>query len=86
MVIVGTKTDLRTDPSRKPPDAEPFQPADGERLAQEGGAKMYVECSSFTQDGLKKVFEQAVRVALAAQAPQTTPGSTGKKSGICTLL
>ncbi len=90
MIIVGTKTDLRSDPSRKvssacllgrraltrhwfaqPADAEPFTKEDGERLAkvsrrclqrgggasflanQDVGAKMYVECSSFTQDGLK---------------------------------
>jgi hypothetical protein len=81
-IVVGTKTDLRSDPSRKSAEAEPFTKEDGERLAkvtnekkksgdesfvltmrvQDVGARMYVECSSFTQDGLKNVFEQAVRV------------------------
>jgi len=41
---------------------------DGSKLAQEVGAKMYLECSSFTQEGLKNVFEQAVRVALSSQS------------------
>ena len=58
-------SDLRSDPSRKSAEAEPFTKEDGERLAKDVGAKMYVECSSFTQDGLKNVFEQAVRVALS---------------------
>lgn len=48
-IIVGTKTDLRSDPSRKPADAEPFTKEDGERLAKDVDARMYVECSSFTQ-------------------------------------
>jgi hypothetical protein len=39
-IIVGTKTDLRSDPSRKPADAEPFTKEDGERLAKDVGAKV----------------------------------------------
>jgi GTPase SAR1 family protein len=94
-IIVGTKTDLRSDPSRKPADAEPFTKEDGERLAKDVGAKMYVECSSFTQDGLKNVFEQAVRVALSGNggptaggsAPSTTGGGKkANKGGGCTIL
>jgi small GTP-binding protein len=83
-IIVGTKIDLRSDPSRKPPESEPLTKDDGVKLAQEVGAKMYVECSSFTQEGLKNVFEQAVRVALSAQTVNTE--SSEKKKGFCTLL
>merc|ERR1711991_1148799 len=73
-IIVGTKTDLRSDPSRKS--------ADGEALAKEVDAKMYVECSSFTQDGLKNVFEQAVRVALSGVGgPSGSGGAAGGKGG-----
>ncbi len=33
-IVVGTKTDLRSDPSRKAAEAEPFTKEDGERLAK----------------------------------------------------
>ncbi len=88
-IVVGTKTDLRSDPSRKSAEAEPFTKEDGERLAKEVGARMYVECSSFTQDGLKNVFEQAVRVALsgaAGSAGGSGGGGGGGKKGPCVIL
>lgn len=57
-------------------------PKDGVRLADEVGAKMYVECSSFTQDGLKNVFEQAVRVALSGVGGSSgSSGAGGAKGG-----
>merc|ERR1711991_144797 len=89
IIVVGTKTDLRSDPSRKPDDAEPFTKEDGEQLASEVGAKMYVECSSFTQDGLKNVFEQAVRVALSGAgggSGSAGGGGNGKKGGPSAIL
>lgn len=88
-IVVGTKTDLRSDPSRKSAEAEPFTKEDGERLAKEVGARMYVECSSFTQDGLKNVFEQAVRVALSggsAGGGTGGGGGAGKGKGPCVIL
>merc|ERR1711991_397601 len=88
-IVVGTKTDLRSDPSRKSAEAEPFTKEDGERLAKEVGAKMYVECSSFTQDGLKNVFEQAVRVALSGAgggSGSAGGGGNGKKGGPSAIL
>lgn len=93
IIIVGTKTDLRADPQRKPADADPYTMADGEALASEVGAKCYVECSSFTQDGLKNVFEQAVRVALTGAnggasggAAKSGGAKSGGKSGGCFIL
>lgn len=81
---MGTKIDLRNDPSRKPPESEPLTKEEGSKLATDVGAKMYVECSSFTQEGLKNVFEQAVRVALMGQNP--SGGEVVKKKGFCNLL
>jgi GTPase SAR1 family protein len=107
-IVVGTKTDLRSDPARKvgqekvtsfhfsnsflfqAAEAEPFTKEDGERLARDVGARMYVECSSFTQDGLKNVFEQAVRVALSGAAGSSGGGNGGgaggTKKGPCAIL
>lgn len=39
----------------------------GEELARKLGAKRYLECSALTQEGLARVFEEAVKVILFPQ-------------------
>jgi cell division control protein 42 len=60
-LIVGTKTDLRDDPSTKRKLAkmkmQPVRYKDGVRMAK-GLGLQYVECSALTQDGLNDVFDQ----------------------------
>lgn len=83
LILVGTKLDLRTDRatldelrSRK---KNPITTSLGQARAKEMGAKEYLECSAFTQIGLKKVFDEAIRAVLIP--PKKTGGS--KK---CSLL
>merc|ERR1712176_1480377 len=63
-LLVGTKTDLRNDPDVTQKVGQVLQNNDGVALAKELGAKSYVECSALTQDGLKNVFDEAIRAAL----------------------
>ena len=67
-VIVGTKMDLRANAEviarLRAEGRAPVTTADGERLAEELGAARYLECSALTQQGLKSVFDEAIRVAL----------------------
>ena len=76
-IIVGTKTDLRTDEEVKKKIGDPLTKEDGDRLAREVGAKQYVECSALTQEGLKQVFDESIRAALHKD-------DTGKKK--CVIL
>ena len=39
--------------------------SDGESMAKELGAKGYHECSALTSEGVKDVFDEAVRAALS---------------------
>jgi len=68
IILVGTKLDLRSKPeaiqSLKENNQEPTTPEKGEALAKKIGAKKYLECSALTQDGLARVFEEAVKVIL----------------------
>jgi cell division control protein 42 len=67
-LLVGTKTDLRTNL----PDVEllakskqkPITREQGERAAKEYGAYAYIECSSLTQENLKETFDTAILAAL----------------------
>jgi len=76
IIICGLKTDLREDPLRK---NEIVEREEGEKLREEVDARIYLECSSFTQEGLKNVFEQAAKEAnfardLSRQKPQKKKG------------
>jgi len=81
IILVGTKLDLRSKPeaiqSLKENNQEPISTKKGEELAKKVGAKRYLECSALTQEGLAKVFEEAVKVILFPQAAEEAPAPTG---------
>ena len=82
IVLVGTKLDLRTD-TRAQNDLKArglhvVSQVEGQGRAKEIGAVAYYECSALTQDGLKTVFDGAIRAAM--NKPK------GKKKGNCSIL
>jgi len=82
IVLVGTKSDLRKDDSMAKQLASRNQAMvtveSGHRMAKEIGAVSFLECSALTQEGLKQVFDDAIRAAMAG-----TKKPTKKK---CVLL
>merc|ERR1719454_1630473 len=74
IILVGTKSDLRDDQVTKNKLAEvgrsPISQAKGESLAKEIGAVKYLECSAYTQNGLRAVFDDTIRAVLYPQKPQ----------------
>jgi len=82
IILVGTKLDLRDDPDTKQKLHErrlaPITYMQGCQMAKEIKAIQYLECSALTQVGLKKVFDEAIRVVLCP--PQV------KKKKHCTIL
>lgn len=81
-LLVGCKVDLRNDPQcieeLKKQGQKPVTTAEAVEQANKIGAVMHVECSARSRDGVKNVFEQAVRAALTAKKK--------KKSSGCLLL
>ena len=67
-ILVGTKVDLREDAETVQRLADRNETAisyaDGERMAAELGAVKYMECSAITQQGVKQVFDEAIRAGL----------------------
>jgi len=83
IILVGTKSDLRNDQSMiQQLSAKGMtiiaQTAANDR-ASEIGAVKYLECSALTQEGLKNVFDEAIRAAL--NKPKAS-----KAKGSCNLL
>mmetsp|Transcript_6023 Transcript_6023/g.8352 ORF Transcript_6023/g.8352 Transcript_6023/m.8352 type:complete len:192 (+) Transcript_6023:29-604(+) len=82
VILVGTKSDLRTDSAQieklRSKGHELVTREQGEAMAKEVGAAKYMECSALTQDGLKNVFDAAIK---AAKEPKEK--KTKKK---CTLI
>jgi len=78
MVLVGTKEDLRQDAELMKKISHAVTYEEGLALKKELGFMYFKECSALTQNGLKAVFDDAIRAA-------TAPQKTTKKKG-CSLL
>ncbi|VIO89144.1 Uncharacterized protein BM_BM2610 [Brugia malayi] len=82
ILLIGTKLDLRDDPETlRQLNADGKQPVSknqGQKVAKRIRAVKYLECSALTQQGLKAVFEEAVRAVIA-------PKPTSKNKN-CTVL
>lgn len=71
IILVGTKTDLREDTeilerleARK---EAPITYEQGLKMAEEIGAKKYMECSAYTLRGVKELFDECIREVLKHQ-------------------
>jgi len=82
MILVGTKSDLRNDSKvlaqLEAKGLSVVTRAQAEQRARDIGAKKYLECSALTQEGLKNVFDEAIRAALAKPKP--------RRRGKCSIL
>ena len=71
-ILVGLKLDLRNDAKTIKELHEkhqvPVSKAQGESLCAEIKAYKYLECSALTQEGLKQVFDEAIRCVLINQS------------------
>lgn len=82
IILVGTKSDLRGDQQMiqqlQAKGMSIIKQEEAQGRAEEISAVKYLECSALTQEGLKNVFDEAIRAAM--QKPEK------KKSGGCILL
>jgi len=82
VILVGTKSDLRNDSTQieslRAKGVEMVSKEAAEQMAKEIKAAKYMECSALTQDGLKKVFDSAIRAAKEPKKPD--------KKGKCMIL
>jgi len=73
VILVGTKSDLRNDASMASQLAAKglrmVSIEESQQRAKEIGAVTYMECSALTQEGLKSVFDEAIRAALKKNKP-----------------
>ncbi|XP_071033903.1 ras-related protein ced-10 isoform X2 [Parasteatoda tepidariorum] len=65
-ILVGTKTDLRENPEEHSKDKF-ISRKQGKKLASKIKAAKYVECSAKEINGVKEVFDEAVRAVLSAK-------------------
>ncbi|KAL0478929.1 Ras-related protein [Acrasis kona] len=68
IILIGTKLDLRNDPDvtnkLKVRGEKPIEYKEGVDLATSINAIKFIECSAKTGEGLKNVFDEAIRAAL----------------------
>ena len=64
-MLVGTKSDLKgVAEMRDKPEDKDITKAEGDQQANEIKASCYMETSSKTGDGIKEVFDEAIRASM----------------------
>lgn len=85
IILVGTKLDIRDNKEHvktmKERKRYPITKAQGLQMAKDIKAVSYVECSAMTRNGLKEVFDEAIRAVLYPKKEEPK-----KKWNRCTLL
>ena len=81
IVLVGTKNDLRDENV----DQQLITETQGQQLKEEIQAHTYLECSSLMSVGLKEVFDEAIKAAVASKKSQDTKEGRRRRKK-CTLL
>ena len=83
-ILVGTKMDTRTNPdvlrALEANREVPVTKAQGQAICDELKGFKYMECSAMTQEGLKQVFDEAIRCVIQHQRK---PDSSSRK---CLIL
>jgi len=81
-ILVGTKSDLRDDESVTKQLASKGQRMvtvdEAQARCKEINGRLYMECSALTQEGLKQVFDEAIRAAMDRKVT--------KKRSFCCIL
>lgn len=87
-ILVATKIDLREDAEAVQRLADrkmsPSTPEQGRKMAEEIGAARYFEVSALTGQGLKAVFEEAIRAVLNPKDSQADKKKN--KKGRCSIF
>lgn len=84
IMLVGTKIDLREDKATldalKPSERDKLPTHDmGTKLAESLLLRGYIECSALTQEGLKKVFEEAIRCVIGKPDGSSDPAKNARE-------
>ena len=86
IILVGTKLDLRHDAeyvaNLEAKGKRVLTKEEGQEVANQIGAKLHLECSALTQQGLKEVFDKAIQEVLRA----AEGGKKKKKKKGCAIL
>ncbi|GMM32069.1 Rho family GTPase [Martiniozyma asiatica (nom. inval.)] len=80
LILVALKADLRAEEGKRLVTYE-----EGLKVAKEIGALRYLECSAIKNRGVKEVFTEAARIAIAAK-PAAPSGEPPKQEKGCIIM
>jgi len=78
-ILIGSKCDMRTSQG-----GNVVSTVEGQKMCAQLGGVCYLECSSKTREGLKEVFDKAIK-HVGAHRKKTAPASR-QNSGCCVVM
>ena len=88
-IFVGNKIDLRSEyrnKSKNPKDA-PIERETAKRIIEEETHCRYFECSALTQEGLKEIFDDAMRMVVKNKVDKRQKkASVDEGCKLCSLI